>query len=144
MKLKSQIYGRFFFTLLFQHNQHEINVCTWNSIASTLGSDLQKHNHQTASSNNNTVLCINGKYYLCHLIVCPADVHLLQLDVSKVVQWAKTWLLRLKPDKCESIVLSNKRSPPVPHYYLDTELISSKPVIHYLGILACQLPFKLV
>ena len=61
-------------------------------------------------------------------IICPADVDLLQLDLSKVVQWAKKWLLR------ESIVLSNKRSPPVPNYYLDAKLISSKPVVRYLGI----------
>ena len=76
-------------------------------------------------------------------IACPADVHLLQLDLSKVVQWAKTWLLRLNSDKCKSIVLSNKRSPPVPHYYLDTERISSKPVIHYLGFLVdCHLSWN--
>ena len=67
-------------------------------------------------------------------IISPADAVLLQLDLSKVVQWAKKWLLRLNPDKCESIVLSNKRSPPVPNYYLDAKLISSKPVVRYLGI----------
>ena len=43
-------------------------------------------------------------------IVCSADVDLLQCDLIKVVAWAKTWLLRLNPDKCESIVLSNKRA----------------------------------
>ena len=68
------------------------------------------------------------------LYVCLADVDLLQLDLSKVVQWARTWLLHLNPDKCESIVLSNKRTPPVPLYYLDTKLISSKPVVRYLGV----------
>ena len=67
-------------------------------------------------------------------IVSPADVDWFQLDLSKVVQWAKTWLLRLNPDKCESIVLSNKRTPPVPKYYLDTKLISCKPVVRYLGV----------
>ena len=55
-------------------------------------------------------------------IICLADVDLLQLDLSNVVQWARKWLLRLNPDKCESIVLSNKRSPPVPKYYLDAKL----------------------
>ena len=67
-------------------------------------------------------------------ILCPADVDLLQLDLSKVVQWARKWLLQLNPDKCESIVLSNKRSPPVPKYYLDAKLISSKSVVRYLGV----------
>ena len=49
-------------------------------------------------------------------IVCSADVDLLQCDFTKVVAWAKTWLLHLNPDKYESIVLSNKRAPPVVHY----------------------------
>ena len=65
-------------------------------------------------------------------IVCLADVDLLQCDLAKVVAWAKTWLLRLNPDKCESIVLSNKRAPPVANYYLDSKLISCKPVVRYL------------
>ena len=80
-------------------------------------------------SSNSTVKLFADDVTIYKEIACPADVHLLQLDLSKVVQWAKTWLLRLNPDKCESIVLSNKRSNPLPHYYLDTEFISSKPVI---------------
>ena len=53
------------------------------------------------------------------LFIRPADVDLHQLDLFKVhvVQWAKNWLLCLNPDKCESVVLSNKRSPLVPKYY---------------------------
>ena len=38
------------------------------------------------------------------------DVKLLQLDLSNIVQWAKKWLLRLNPLKCNSIVISNKHS----------------------------------
>ena len=68
-------------------------------------------------------------------IVCQADADLLQFDLTKVVEWAKLWLLRLNPDKCESIVLSNKRAPPMPLYYLDNKLISCKPVVRYLGVL---------
>ena len=41
----------------------------------------------------------------------------------------------LNPDKCESIVLSNKKLPPIPKDCLDSKLISFKPVIRYLGIL---------
>lgn len=83
---------------------------------------------------NSTVKLFADDVTIYEEIVCPADVDLLQLDLSKVVQWAKLWLLRLNPDKCETIVLSNKRTPPVPQYYLDTQLISCKPIIHYLGI----------
>jgi len=61
-----------------------------------------------------------------------SNVDLLQLDLSRIVQWIKTWLLRLYS---ESIVISNKRSPPVAKYYVDTKFISCKPVICYLGIL---------
>ena len=68
-------------------------------------------------------------------IICPADIDLLQYDLSKVIAWtAKTWMLRLNPDKCESIVLSNKRVPPVPHYYLNSLSLASLYVVRYLGI----------
>ena len=83
---------------------------------------------------NSTVKLFADDVTIYKEIVCPADIDLLQLDLSNIVQWVKTWLLRLNPDKCESIVLSNKRSPPVPHYYLDTKLISCKPVVRYLGV----------
>jgi len=89
---------------------------------------------------NSTVKLFVDDITIYKEIVCPADVVLLQRDLSKVVQWIKTWLLRLNPDKCESIVISNKRSPPVAKYYLDSNFISCKPVIRYLGILVdCHL-----
>ena len=50
-------------------------------------------------------------------------------------QWLKIWLLHLNPEKCESIVISNKRSPPAAKYFLDNKLISCKKVVHYLGVL---------
>ena len=60
-----------------------------------------------------------------------SNVDLLRCDLTKVVAWGKIWLLCLNP---ESIVLSNKRVSPVPNYYLDSQLISCKPVIRYLRI----------
>ena len=54
---------------------------------------------------NNTVKLFADDVIIYKKIVCPADVDLLQLDLSKVVQWARTWLLCLNPDKCESIGL---------------------------------------
>ena len=75
-------------------------------------------------------------------IVCSANVDLLQCDLTKVVAWEKTWLLRLNPDKCESIVLSNKRAPPVANYYLDSKLISCKPVVRYLGVFVDSLKLE--
>ena len=83
---------------------------------------------------NSTVKLFADDVTIYKEIICPADVDLLQCDLSKVVAWAKTWMLRLNPDKCESIVLSNRRVPPVPHYYLNSKLISCKPVARYLGI----------
>ena len=71
-------------------------------------------------------------------IACTGDVALLQHDLSSIVQWAKTWLLHLNPDKCQSIVLSNKHSclcdnleqvSPVPSYPIDIKLVSSTGMI---------------
>ena len=89
---------------------------------------------------NSTVKLFADDFTIYRKIICPADIDLVQCDFSKVVAWAKTWMLRLNPDKYESIVLSNKRDPPVPHYYLSSKLISCKPVVCYVGICVdCQL-----
>ena len=68
-------------------------------------------------------------------ISCSNDAALLQLDLSSISQWAKKWLLRLNPLKCDSIVISNKRSPSLPTYHLDSSVISHNPVVRYLGVL---------
>ena len=68
-------------------------------------------------------------------ISSPDDVKLLQFDLSSIAQWAKKWLLRLNPIKCDSIVISNKRSPILPSYHLDSSVILHHPVIRYLGII---------
>ena len=64
-------------------------------------------------------------------IVCPHDVGLLQLDLSKVVQWTKTWLLHLNPDKCESIVISNKSY----HLFLNIVCILNSSLISQLFVI---------
>ena len=64
-----------------------------------------------------------------------SDAALLQVDLSSIAQWAKKWLLHLNPTKCDSIVISNKRSPPLPSYHLDSSAISHHPVVRYLGVL---------
>ena len=68
-------------------------------------------------------------------ISSPSDTALLQSDLSCIAQWAKKWLLRLNPMKCDSIVISNKRSPLLPAYHLDSSVISHHPVVRYLGVL---------
>ena len=84
---------------------------------------------------NSTVKLFADDVTIYKEIVCQADADLLQFDLTKVVEWAKLWLLCLNPDKCESIVHSNKRAPPMPLSYLDNKLISCKPVVRYLGVL---------
>ena len=37
--------------------------------------------------------------------------------------------------KCDSIVIPNKLSPPLPSYHLDSSAISHHPVVRYLGVL---------
>ena len=45
--------------------------------------------------------------WICYsLVFLLGYVDLLLLDVLNGAQWAKTWLLRLNPDKCEGIVSS--------------------------------------
>ena len=67
-------------------------------------------------------------------ISSSSDAALLQVDLSSIAQWAKKWLLRLNPLKCDSIVISNKCSPPLPSYHLDSSAISHHPVVRYLGV----------
>ena len=57
-------------------------------------------------------------------ISSPDDVKWLQFDLSSIAQWAKKWLLRLNPLKCDSIVISNKRSSILPSYHLDSSVIT--------------------
>ena len=68
-------------------------------------------------------------------IFYPNDAALLQIDPSNIAQRAKKLLLHLNPLKCNSIVISNKRSPPLPIYYLDSSVISHHPVVRYHGVL---------
>ena len=68
-------------------------------------------------------------------ISSSSDAALLQVDLSSIAQWAKKWLLNLNPLKCDSTVISNKRSPPLPPYHLDSSAISHHPVVRYLGVL---------
>jgi len=97
-------------------------------------------NNISSVVSNSTVKLFADDITIYKEIVCPRDVDLLQLDLSKVVQWTKTWMLHLNPEKCESIVISNKKLPPVPKYCMDSKLISFKSVILYLGILVdCHL-----
>ena len=63
-----------------------------------------------------------------------SDVALLKVDLSSIAQWAKKWLLCLNPLKCD-IIISNKRSLPLPSYHLDSSAISHHPVVRYLGVL---------
>ena len=65
---------------------------------------------------------------------CTADVDLLKQNLLSIVLWTKTWLLHLDPNKWQNIALSNKDSPPIPCYCIDTKLVSCKTVVHYRGI----------
>ena len=68
-------------------------------------------------------------------ISSSSDAALLQVDLSSIAQWAKKWLLHLNPLKYDSIVISNKHSPPLLSYHLDSSAISHHPVVRYLGVL---------
>ena len=47
----------------------------------------------------------------------------------------KKWLLHLNPLKRDSIVISNKLSPLLPTYHLDSLVTLHRPVVRYLSVL---------
>ena len=83
---------------------------------------------------NSTVKLFADDIALYKQIVSTHDETLLQEDLTKVYQWSQLWQLKLNPQKCESICISYKRSPPMCKYHLNDQPIPSKSVVRYLGM----------
>ena len=63
-----------------------------------------------------------------------SDCSLLQRDLACIIEWSQRWQLRLNPEKCVALCLSNKRVPPSYDYSIDSHSISWKASVRYLGI----------
>ena len=83
---------------------------------------------------NSTVKLFADDIALYKQIVSTHDETLLQEDLTKVYQWSQLWQLKLNAQKCESICISYKRSPPMCKYHLNDQPIPSKSVVRYLGM----------
>ena len=83
---------------------------------------------------NSTVKLFADDIALYKQIVSTHDETLLQEDLTKVYQWSQLWQLKLNPQKCESICILYKRSPPMCKYHLNDQPIPSKSVVRYLGM----------
>jgi len=67
-------------------------------------------------------------------VSCYEDCSKLQDDLSCVYQWSLKWQLKLNPNKCEALNISNKRSPIVFDYHVGSQSILWSQKIKYLGV----------
>ena len=60
---------------------------------------------------------------------------LLNLDLKKIMTWAKTWLVSLNPKKTESLLISRKLNKPVhPPLLMDNQVITEVDSHKHLGV----------
>ena len=50
------------------------------------------------------------------------DPHLLQMDLSNLMEWARKWQLWFNADKCESMCITHARDKSITQYMLDKPL----------------------
>ena len=58
----------------------------------------------------------------------------LQDDLTAVHHWANCWQLKLNPDKCEALAITNKRNPCKFTYSINQQPISWHSPVKYLGL----------
>ena len=63
------------------------------------------------------------------------DSESLQSDLKSLKKWSDHWLLRFNTDKCNIISFTNKKSPILFNYTLDSSPLSRVSKIKYLGII---------
>ena len=63
------------------------------------------------------------------------DCSALQKDLDAVLDWSSKWLLRLNPDKCAALSITNKCHTIMHTYQLNGHPIIWSPVIRYLGVI---------
>ena len=70
------------------------------------------------------------------------DALLLQFDLVRMSDWAKTWQMTFNSDKCEVMRITHQRDLSVPMYHFSGKLL--KVVSHYkdLGIIMHDKQFE--
>ena len=60
---------------------------------------------------------------------------LLNMDLEKIIEWAKRWLVTFNPTKTESLLISRKINQPVhPTLFMDKQIIEEVSSHKHLGI----------
>ena len=68
------------------------------------------------------------------MILSSEDAIILQEDLNKLVSWAATWLMSLNLDKCEHLLITNKKQPLSITYMIKDHLIRKITSAKYLGV----------
>ena len=72
---------------------------------------------------------------LLYAPVCSTkDCSALQDDLAAIFHWTNRWQLRLNPNKCEALAITNKRIQLTYTYRIDQQLISWRDSVKYLGL----------
>ena len=58
----------------------------------------------------------------------------MEKDLDAILDWSSKWLLRLNPEKCTALPITNKRHPIIYTYQLNGHPIIWSSVIRYLGV----------
>ena len=62
------------------------------------------------------------------------DCSALQDDLAAIFYWTTRWQLRLNPNKCEALAITNQRIPLTYTYHIDQHPISWRDSVKYLGL----------
>ena len=67
-------------------------------------------------------------------ITSHEDCTLLQNDINNLIKWSINWQLLFNFDKCEFLRITNKLSPTVTTYNMESKIIKQVSSVKYLGI----------
>ena len=67
-------------------------------------------------------------------IISHEDCTLLQNDINNLIKWSIDWQLLFNFDKCEFLWITNKLSPTVTTYNMESKIIKQVSSVKYLGI----------
>ena len=62
------------------------------------------------------------------------DCSALQDDLAAIYHWTNRWQLRLNPNKCEALAITNKCIQLIYIYHIDQQPISWRDSVKYLGL----------
>jgi len=62
------------------------------------------------------------------------DSKILQNDINTLQEWAKCWMMKFNPIKCEYLRVTNKSLPFTTQYFINSVKIQQVPHAKYLGV----------